>query len=148
MTFAFFDIIFTGNSSTQICGTAKIECYMQAKQSLFEEDIVDGLSDEEARSFRQKCNCLPSCTKITYNVHIDRAKFYWREALLRTLSWTTEEVYRSIAFKISKILFQYSQLSECSVFYQYRFHMSSVIIYFDEYYMSTLRREEVRSDSI
>lgn len=84
-----------GNESTNICGTAKIKCYMQAHQSLFEEDIVDGLTDQEAKTFRRECNCLPSCTTIMYDVHVDRAKFYWREALLRTLNWTTEEVYRS-----------------------------------------------------
>lgn len=65
-----------GNESTKICGTAKIDCYMQAQQSLFEEDIVDGLTDKEAKTFRQKCNCLPSCTTIIYDVHVDRAKFY------------------------------------------------------------------------
>lgn len=89
-----FLLLRTGNESTKICGPAKIECYMQAKQSLFEEDIVDGLLDNEARLFRGRCNCLPSCTTVTYRANIDRAKLHWREALLRTLNWTSEEVYR------------------------------------------------------
>lgn len=101
-------VYIAGNESTKICGTARVECYMQAQKNLFEEDIVDGLSDEEARSFRKECNCLPSCTLITYDAHIDQsAKFYWKEALLRTLNWRTEDVYRSIAHMIF-INFQYS----------------------------------------
>lgn len=97
-------IYFAGDENTKICGTAKIKCYMQAQESLFEEDIVDGLSDQEAKSFRNECNCLPSCTTVTYDAHVDRAKFYWKEALLRTLNWTTEEVYRLFANMISHIL--------------------------------------------
>ena len=84
----------TGNESTKICGTAKIECYIQARHNLFEEDIVDGLTNKEAKLFRQGCKCLPSCTTIKYEAHVDRAKFYWREALLRTLNWTLEDVNR------------------------------------------------------
>lgn len=67
---------------------------MQAHYSLFEEDIIDGLKDKEAKIYRQNCNCLPSCTMIAYDAHVDRAKFYWREALLQTLNWTTKEVNR------------------------------------------------------
>lgn len=88
----FLLIYFAGNESTKICGTAKIDCYKQAQQTLFEEDIVDGLSNEKAKLFRRKCNCLPSCTSIFYEAHVDRAKFYWREALTRTLNWTRQEV--------------------------------------------------------
>lgn len=45
---------------------------MQARKSLFEEDIIDGLTDETAKLFRQKCNCLPSCKTIQYDAHVDR----------------------------------------------------------------------------
>lgn len=91
-----FDSFFLGNESTKICGTAKIDCYQQALQNLFEEDLVDGLSDKKAKSFRRKCNCLPSCTSIFYEAHVDRAKFYWREALKRTLNLTSKEVNKYV----------------------------------------------------
>lgn len=89
-----FLIIFTGNESTKICGSAKIECYRQAQKKLFEEDIIDGLTNKNAKSFRRKCHCLPSCTAITWEANADRTKFSWRDALKRTLNWTQEEVSR------------------------------------------------------
>lgn len=102
-----FSVYIAGNESTKICGAAKIECYTQSQKKLFEEDIADGLSDEEARSFRNECNCLPSCISIIYDAHIDQsAKFYWREALLRTLKWTTEEVNRLIANIVILLIFR------------------------------------------
>lgn len=84
----------TGNESTKICGSAKIECYRRAKEKLFEEDIIGGLTNKKAERFRRKCHCLPSCTVITYEAQVDRTKFYWREALKRTLNWTQQEVNR------------------------------------------------------
>lgn len=89
-----FDTLHTGNESTKICGSAKIECYKQAQGRLLEEDIIDGLSNKEAKTFRRKCYCLPSCTSINYEAHVDRAKFSWRDALKRTLNWTNQEVNR------------------------------------------------------
>lgn len=77
LSFAFY----TGTESTRICGVDKIECYKQAHLILFEEDIVEGLSDEEAKLFRQNCNCLPSCRSITYEVEVDRTKLNWKESI-------------------------------------------------------------------
>lgn len=87
-----FLIIFTGNESTKICGSAKIECYQEAQKKLFEEDIIDGLTNKKAELVRRKCHCLPSCTTITWEAITDRTKFYWREALKRTLNWTQQEL--------------------------------------------------------
>lgn len=48
---------------------------------LFGQDIIDGLKNAEAKSFREKCNCLPACTTILYDAEIDRAKFGWTATL-------------------------------------------------------------------
>lgn len=42
---------------------------------LFGEDVIEGLKDDNAKSFRIACNCLPACTTIVYDAEIDRAKF-------------------------------------------------------------------------
>lgn len=52
-----------------------IGCYKNAAEKLYGEDIVDGLEDKSAKLFRKKCNCLPSCTSISYEV-IDRIQTF------------------------------------------------------------------------
>lgn len=66
---------FTGDNSTKICGASSIDCYRRADEKLFGEDVIIGLKDDVARSFREQCNCLPSCTQIIYTADVDRAKF-------------------------------------------------------------------------
>lgn len=59
---------------TPICGAAKIPCYDASEDSLLKQDFIDGLSQVEAR---RGCNCLPSCTSITYDAEISQARFDW-----------------------------------------------------------------------
>lgn len=75
-----------------ICGSANIHCYQNAEQNLFGEDIIDGLKDDDAKSFRLNCNCLPSCTRIIYEglSTVDRAPFDF-EALLESYSALIEK---------------------------------------------------------
>lgn len=42
-------------------------CYNNAEAEL--------LTGNRTKSFREQCNCLPTCTSIEYNVHIDHIKF-------------------------------------------------------------------------
>lgn len=53
-----------GDRRTRICGGAKIKCYKEA------EKIFS--TNTNSKSIRSKCNCLPACTSIEYNVNIDR----------------------------------------------------------------------------
>lgn len=64
----FFFVLILGDNKTKICSPLKSECYMKAAEKLYGEDIVDGLPDDDAKLFRNDCNCLPSCTSITYEV--------------------------------------------------------------------------------
>lgn len=66
-----------GQHGTKICGAASIQCYRDAEMKLYGEDIIEGLTDNEARTFRGACNCLPACTAIIYDGDIDRARFDW-----------------------------------------------------------------------
>lgn len=71
-------------NSTRICGAASVKCYKKAEITIFGQDVIDGLSDGNARSFREKCNCLPSCTAIMYDAEIDRTQFDW-DAIVTSL---------------------------------------------------------------
>lgn len=51
-----------------------MKCYQKAENKLFGEDIIDGLTDNDAKSFHLNCDCLPACKTIQYNMQIDRAK--------------------------------------------------------------------------
>lgn len=70
--FLFIFATFSGDNLTKICGTARIECYTNAEQQIYGEDVIDGLKNEAAKTFRRQCNCRPSCTSIKYDVDIDR----------------------------------------------------------------------------
>lgn len=70
-----------GERSTKVCGASSVKCYRNAEKKLFGEDIIDGLTDYTAKSFRQNCNCLPTCTSIIYDADIDRARFDWKATL-------------------------------------------------------------------
>lgn len=59
----------------------KSECYERAAEKLYGEDIVDGLQDDNAKLFRNNCNCLPSCTSITYEV-IDHIQAFGQDHVI------------------------------------------------------------------
>ena len=64
-----------GTKTTKICGIGSIDCYKNAEQKLYGEDVLFGLTDENAKSFRANCNCLSACSSIEYDADVDRSKF-------------------------------------------------------------------------
>lgn len=72
----FFFILLVGDGDTKICGAAKIKCYNDAEDKLSEKEFTDGLSTD-TEIVKRGCNCLPSCTSITYDAEISQAKFDW-----------------------------------------------------------------------
>lgn len=80
-TVTFIIVDLQGDKNTKICGAGSIKCYQEAEKKLLGEDVIDGLKDHIAKSFRYRCNCLPACTSIVYDAEIDRAKFDWRAAI-------------------------------------------------------------------
>lgn len=65
---------FTGDQDMRICGAPQCKCHHRTKMEMFEQDVVEGLKNENAKQFRMMCNCLPDCTSIKYDVEIDRVK--------------------------------------------------------------------------
>ncbi|XP_055692300.1 pickpocket protein 28-like [Lutzomyia longipalpis] len=53
----------------EICGPAKIQCYRDAVEDL-NNVAVDGVKGLEADEETPNCNCLPSCTYLTYDSEI------------------------------------------------------------------------------
>lgn len=58
---------FTGDKDTPICGSGSVKCYKAAERKIS--------TQRYAREFRQKCNCLTTCTTVDYSADIDRVKF-------------------------------------------------------------------------
>lgn len=52
-----------GDNNTRICGVPKILCYRQAEQKMFDEHA----QKNPGKLFHENCNCLPSCTSISYD---------------------------------------------------------------------------------
>lgn len=67
VSFDEFAFDFVGDNKTSICGAASIPCYQSAQRKLFDDHEIDNMQDQQARIFRQNCNCLDSCTSIVYN---------------------------------------------------------------------------------
>ncbi|XP_031623091.1 pickpocket protein 28-like [Contarinia nasturtii] len=55
------------DEDTKICGAASITCYATAEWNLYGDDIIVGMKDQDARKFRENCNCLPACHHIAYD---------------------------------------------------------------------------------
>lgn len=70
-----FKPFFLGDRNTPVCGAMKIKCYNDAEDTLLEKFFQEGLSNSGYA--RTGCNCLPSCTSITYDAEISQAKFDW-----------------------------------------------------------------------
>lgn len=52
------------NASTPVCGSKKVDCYIEAEDELFQVDDNDTLA----------CKCLPSCESISYDCEISQAE--------------------------------------------------------------------------
>lgn len=61
---------FVGAKNTQMCGPAKVRCYKNANSFEFK---LHRLSE---------CNCLPSCTVLSYNAYSTEADYDYMHAYL------------------------------------------------------------------
>lgn len=77
-----------------------ISCYRNAQKNLFGHDIIDGLIDENAIEFREKCNCVPGCVSIKYDAEVDRTKFGFEEHLRIVTNSSTNTIFGSLTIII------------------------------------------------
>lgn len=50
--------VFSGNKDTNVCSMVDIRCYTDAHDRFTKELLI------------RKCDCLPDCTSVTYDVEI------------------------------------------------------------------------------
>ena len=58
-----------GLPGTKICGPNKKRCYKDALEEL-SSIAVDGVRDGDVPDGLPTCNCLPSCTSLSYDAEI------------------------------------------------------------------------------
>lgn len=80
------------NEETPVCGALKVKCYNEAEDDHLWKEFTDGLRKEKTYSHggNTECNCLPSCTSITYDAETSQADFDW-ESLFNSYNNPTEE---------------------------------------------------------
>lgn len=54
----------------KICGAQSVKCYEKADKRLYGEDVHDGVTDSDAKLYRQQCNCLPGCFAVSYTADV------------------------------------------------------------------------------
>lgn len=64
-----------GESDTPICGVPKIPCYTSAADELLK---FNGYTSGRHPDATNDCNCLPSCTSISYDHEISQADFDYK----------------------------------------------------------------------
>ncbi|KAF5270643.1 hypothetical protein FQA39_LY01381 [Lamprigera yunnana] len=62
-------------SSTKICGSGSALCMKEANAEMFNKEIKVGL--EKNKYAKERCNCLPSCSSLTYNAESSQADYNW-----------------------------------------------------------------------
>lgn len=66
------------DQDTPVCGAMSIQCYNDAEDALLQREITEGLAGSKLNQRGQtECNCLPSCTSITYDAETSQADFDW-----------------------------------------------------------------------
>ncbi|KAL9703314.1 hypothetical protein quinque_006832 [Culex quinquefasciatus] len=60
---------------TAVCETNQIMCMLKAEETLLEMDVVTQGNSEP--NFRAKCNCLPACTSVQYDLEVTQTELEW-----------------------------------------------------------------------
>lgn len=126
--------VYLGDKDTKICGAMNVKCYVNAEDKLFGEDIIDGLTDRDAKSFQRKCDCLPACNKTQFAIQIDRAKLdltKWVHSYDVELDRIEEYVNSGCLLQRNSPLMLHFDLIFIS-FCLVRFEYSSLIFSFDD----------------
>lgn len=66
-------MIFLGTPSHPICGPSSFKCTDDTEYYMTAEEF-DSLNS----STKRVCNCLPTCTSITYDYEISQAMMNWK----------------------------------------------------------------------
>lgn len=80
------------DADTPVCGAKSVTCYNEAEDDHLWQEFYDGLSKASsyAHGGNTECNCLPSCTSISYDAELSQADFDWENLFLAYRNPTDE----------------------------------------------------------
>lgn len=78
------------NSQTRVCGIAKLSCCNDAETELIQMKFKGSL---ERSGYKKQCDCLPSCTTISYDAEISQAGYDFKSQFLVYRSEEMEDLY-------------------------------------------------------
>lgn len=63
------------DQDTPVCGAMKIQCFYRAQIDLLKRLHLHG---QNGSVEKKECDCLPSCTSITYDAEISQIEWDWK----------------------------------------------------------------------
>lgn len=99
------------NESTKICNQKKVECYNEAEDELMLQKVLTNLDFVEVNQEHGKidCNCLPSCTSISYDAELSQTDFESSTGIL-------SDILELARFKIFFKEAQFSTSKRCDLY--------------------------------
>lgn len=80
--FLYFEIkcfLITGTPLHPICGPDKKNCWRKVEFIMISNEFKPNPKIKNITSGIAKCNCLPTCTTITYDTEISQSSMNWKE---------------------------------------------------------------------
>ncbi|KAF2903796.1 hypothetical protein ILUMI_02373 [Ignelater luminosus] len=85
-------------NSTPVCSAVKVECTEQAKANFLVSEVAYKIQhsrkskndNSHEKSASDKCNCLPSCTSLDFDVETSQSNWEWKkylEVMSQTSKW-------------------------------------------------------------
>lgn len=72
-SFLFLYLIIQGDKNTPICGVAKHSCAEQTEREMMKASFLESLKN--AGSAKKRCNCLPACISVNYDIELSPSKY-------------------------------------------------------------------------
>ncbi|KAF2886730.1 hypothetical protein ILUMI_19443, partial [Ignelater luminosus] len=73
------------DEATEICGTGSTTCIYQSEVAMLAREIeadIERFESEDYSDDTDRCNCLPSCTSVSYNAESSQADFNWQRVFM------------------------------------------------------------------
>lgn len=105
------------DNNTRICNQTELECVVKAEELFLSKKVYVSLKFRSKSSNRGRtvCNCLPSCTSITYDTEISQARFEFEKvftAMGFDSSLFTDTIFSKMTIYFKDEEFVTSQRSE------------------------------------
>ncbi|KAK4873974.1 hypothetical protein RN001_013334 [Aquatica leii] len=92
---------------TEVCGAGSKQCIDDVKVTFLEKDL-SSIEDENGDNVTDLCNCMPSCTSITFDSEVSQTQWDWRKTI--GLRKHNQMNVSNADFHISRLLVYYKNL--------------------------------------